>query len=190
MCGSPRASGACGALRGAGCPGLALRSHPLASLPHTRACPLAPRLAPVVFNFSTPAAQLQRAAGYELLGIPQARRDPATRAQRPQGPRTFRRTRTPPVAPLISPSCLPPHANTHMHMNPTKHTPPPVRPQDFLYSYRDGIEAVTPADAAAAAAARLHPARQAAVVVADAASARPALEAAGFTVRPLVLGDD
>jgi hypothetical protein len=41
-----------------------------------------------------------------------------------------------------------------------------------------------------AARAHLHPDAQAAVVVADAKSARPALEAAGFNVLPLQLPDD
>jgi hypothetical protein len=87
--------------------------------------------------------------------------------------------RTPP------PNPAPPAPRPHHPPPPT----PPHRPQDFIYSYRDGIAAVTARDVAAAAAAALHPARQAAVVVADAAQAGPALRGAGFEVRPLQLQD-
>lgn len=58
-------------------------------------------------------------------------------------------------------------------------------PPDLLFAYRRGIEAVTAADVQAAAARRLHPAdggRTATVVVGDAATVRPELEAAGFRV--------
>jgi hypothetical protein len=71
--------------------------------------------------------------------------------------------------------------------------PPPLPPhitQDFIYSYRDGIAAVSASDVTAAAGRHLHPAEQAAVVVADAAEAGPALRAAGFEVRPLQLVDE
>ncbi|KAG2498991.1 hypothetical protein HYH03_003177 [Edaphochlamys debaryana] len=63
-------------------------------------------------------------------------------------------------------------------------------PQDFLFRYFRGIEAVTRADVARAAAAHLHPRRQAVVVVGDRDSAVPSLEAAGFAVVELRLEDD
>ncbi|KAF8071282.1 zinc protease-like protein [Scenedesmus sp. PABB004] len=58
-------------------------------------------------------------------------------------------------------------------------------PQDFLFTYRDRVEAVTADDVAAAAARHLHPAQQVVVVVGDAGALRPQLEAAGFRVEAL-----
>jgi len=58
-------------------------------------------------------------------------------------------------------------------------------PKDFLYAYRRGIEGVSGGGVLRAARAHLHPRSQAAVVVGDAGSVRPALEAAGFEVRTL-----
>lgn len=56
-------------------------------------------------------------------------------------------------------------------------------PQDFLQRYERGLRGVTAEDVTAAAAAHLHPAAQAIVVVGDAQQLRPALEAFG---RPVV----
>lgn len=58
-------------------------------------------------------------------------------------------------------------------------------PADFLFAYRDGIAAVDARGVLEAAARRLHPEQQAVVVVGDAATVRPELEAAGFEVLPL-----
>ncbi|PNH03840.1 hypothetical protein TSOC_010067 [Tetrabaena socialis] len=62
-------------------------------------------------------------------------------------------------------------------------------PQDYLFRYFKGIEQVTRADVGRAAAAHLHPAFQAIVVVADREAAEPNLEAAGFRVLPMRLED-
>ncbi|GLC43089.1 hypothetical protein PLESTB_000864300 [Pleodorina starrii] len=62
-------------------------------------------------------------------------------------------------------------------------------PQNFLFQYIQGIEKVRQSDVAAAAAAHLHPERQAVVVVGDREVAQPSLEAAGFEVLPMRLED-
>jgi hypothetical protein len=106
--------------------------------------------------------------------------------------------------PVVSPSVLvvkPPSVAMSIHpsMHPPTHPPirqfihPPMHScarQDFLFAYRAGIEGVAASDVMRAAAAHLHPQRQAAVVVADAATAAPALRAAGFEVQRLALLQD
>ncbi|KXZ52708.1 hypothetical protein GPECTOR_8g103 [Gonium pectorale] len=62
-------------------------------------------------------------------------------------------------------------------------------PQDYLFRYFRGIEAVGRADVAAAAQRHLHAERQAVVVVGDREMAQPSLEAAGFEVLPMRLED-
>jgi predicted Zn-dependent peptidase len=57
--------------------------------------------------------------------------------------------------------------------------------QDFLFRYRDNVQAVTSESVMAAAAAHLHPAQQQVVVVGDASVIRPQLEQAGFRVEML-----
>lgn len=84
-----------------------------------------------VFNFASPASQLQRILAYDLLGLP----------------------------------------------------------QDYLFRYKRGVEAVDTDAVLRAAAAHLHPERQTVVVTGDGARARANLEAAGFEVLPLQLED-
>ncbi|GIL98502.1 hypothetical protein Vretimale_3837 [Volvox reticuliferus] len=62
-------------------------------------------------------------------------------------------------------------------------------PQNFLFQYVQGIERVEQQDVARAAAAHLHPDRQVVVVVGDREVTEPSLEAVGFEVYPLRLGD-
>ncbi len=59
--------------------------------------------------------------------------------------------------------------------------------QDFLFTFLAATQAVGPEDVLAAAQRHLHPERQAAVVVGDAAVVGPQLESAGWAVRPLQL---
>jgi zinc protease len=65
-----------------------------------------------------------------------------------------------------------------------------VLSQDYLLQYRAGVEAVTPADVLAAARRHLHPDGQTIVIIADAGTLLPELEAQGRTVLPLVVQDD
>ncbi len=71
--------------------------------------------------------------------------------------------------------------------------PPPLpalpSSQNYLFKYIQGIERVEQRDVARAAAARLHPERQAVVVVGDREVVQPSLEAAGFQVLPMRLED-
>ncbi|EFJ50946.1 hypothetical protein VOLCADRAFT_103741 [Volvox carteri f. nagariensis] len=62
-------------------------------------------------------------------------------------------------------------------------------PQNFLFKYKQGIEGVELESVARAAAAHLHPERQAVVVVGDREVAQLSLEVAGFEVLPLRLDD-
>lgn len=57
--------------------------------------------------------------------------------------------------------------------------------QDFLFQYRDRVEAVTSEQIKSAARRHLHPDQQLVVVVADAAVVGPQLKEAGFYVKPL-----
>jgi zinc protease len=57
--------------------------------------------------------------------------------------------------------------------------------QDFLFTYRDRVEAVTAQQVVAAAARHLHPQQQVVVVVGDAAEFGPQLTEAGFAVQAL-----
>lgn len=57
--------------------------------------------------------------------------------------------------------------------------------QDFLFRYRDRVEAVTADQVVAAAKRHLHPDQQLVVVVGDAAVVAPQLKEAGFEVQPL-----
>ncbi|WIA12269.1 hypothetical protein OEZ85_012331 [Tetradesmus obliquus] len=58
-------------------------------------------------------------------------------------------------------------------------------PQDFLFTYRDRVEAVTAQQVVDAAARHLHPQQQVVVVVGDAAVFGPQLTEAGFEVQAL-----
>jgi len=62
-------------------------------------------------------------------------------------------------------------------------------PPDYLFRYREGIEAVTPADVLAAAQRHLHPPDLTTVVIADAKVFKPELEALGRPVQMLTLDD-
>lgn len=57
--------------------------------------------------------------------------------------------------------------------------------QDFLFTYRDRVEAVTAQQVVEAAARHLHPQQQVVVVVGDAAVFGPQLIEAGFEVQAL-----
>ena len=59
--------------------------------------------------------------------------------------------------------------------------------QDYLFTYKKGIEGVTPDDVLAAAKRHLHPSQQAVVMAADAKYVKPQLEASGRAVVPLQL---
>ena len=59
--------------------------------------------------------------------------------------------------------------------------------QDYLFTYKKGIEGVTAEDVLAAAGRHLHPAQQTVVMAADASLVRPLLEMRGRTVVPLNL---
>ena len=59
--------------------------------------------------------------------------------------------------------------------------------QDYLFTYKKGIEGVTAEDVLAAAGRHLHPAQQTVVMAADANLVRPLLEMRGRTVVPLSL---
>ena len=59
--------------------------------------------------------------------------------------------------------------------------------QDYLFTYKKGIEGVTAQDVLAAAGRHLHPAQQTVVMAADADLVRPQLERRGKTVVPLSL---
>lgn len=59
--------------------------------------------------------------------------------------------------------------------------------QDYLFTYKKGIEGVTPDDVLAAARRHLHPSKQAVVMAADAKYAKPQLEASGRAVVPIRL---
>ena len=58
-------------------------------------------------------------------------------------------------------------------------------PQDFLFQYRAGIEAVTTEDVLAAAQRHLHPDQQIIVMAADKTIAEPALRQKGWQVQLL-----
>jgi len=59
--------------------------------------------------------------------------------------------------------------------------------QDYLFTYKKGIEGVTPQDVLAAASRHLHPSQHTVVMAADAGLVRPQLEAKGRKVIPLSL---
>ena len=61
--------------------------------------------------------------------------------------------------------------------------------QDYLFSYRDRIQAVTAQDVLEAAKAHLHPLEQVAVVVVDAEASAEQLGMQGRAVVPLVLDE-
>ena len=63
----------------------------------------------------------------------------------------------------------------------------PLALQEYLSTYKKGIEGVTPDDVLAAAKRHLHPFQQTVVMVADAKNVRPQLEASGRAVVPLSL---
>ncbi|CAK0782146.1 hypothetical protein CVIRNUC_005584 [Coccomyxa viridis] len=60
-------------------------------------------------------------------------------------------------------------------------------PEDYLFTYKKGIEGVTPDDVLAAAKRHLHPSKQAVVMAADAKYVKPQLEASGRAVVPIRL---
>lgn len=59
--------------------------------------------------------------------------------------------------------------------------------QDYLFTYKAGIEAVTAEDVLAAARRHLHPGQQAVVLAADAKAVESQLRAQGRQVLPLTL---
>ena len=59
--------------------------------------------------------------------------------------------------------------------------------QDYLFTYKKGIEGVTPQDVLAAASRHLHPSQHTVVMAADASLVGPQLEAKGRKVIPLSL---
>lgn len=62
--------------------------------------------------------------------------------------------------------------------------------QDFLFRYKAAVEGVSAEDVLGAAQRHLHLQQQTVVVVGDAAKVRPQLQAAGFSIQPLVLPKD
>ena len=64
---------------------------------------------------------------------------------------------------------------------------PRCLPQDYLFKYRDNVQAVTAQGVLDAARRHLHPEQMTAVVVGNAAVVQPQLVAAGFDVVPLQL---
>lgn len=60
-------------------------------------------------------------------------------------------------------------------------------PEDYLFQYQKGIEAVTPEQVLEAARRHLHPSLQTAVVAGDAAKIRPQLEKLGWPIQELTL---
>lgn len=59
--------------------------------------------------------------------------------------------------------------------------------QDYLFTYKKGIEGVTAEDVLGAAKRHLHPAQQTVVIAADASVVKPELERRGRRVIPLSL---
>jgi predicted Zn-dependent peptidase len=64
-----------------------------------------------------------------------------------------------------------------------------LRLQDYLFSYRDRVQAVTAEDVLNAARRHLHPLEQQVVVVADAEVAKEQLMKQGRRIVPLELSD-
>eukprot|EP00877_Chromochloris_zofingiensis_P000718 jgi/Chrzof1/10647/Cz05g06170.t1 len=62
-------------------------------------------------------------------------------------------------------------------------------PQDFLFTYKSGIQAVAPSDVLRAAANHLHVGQQTMVITADTRLVKQQLEDAGFRVQTLVVHD-
>lgn len=95
---------------------------------------------------------------------------------------------------LMSPG-LPP-SNTYYPAAATTITTPRLHlpckstfasPQDFIFQYRQGVEGVTAAQVLEAAQRHLHPRQHVVVVVGDAATIRPMLQAINAKVVPLYL---
>lgn len=61
--------------------------------------------------------------------------------------------------------------------------------QDFLFTYKSGIQAVAPSDVLRAAANHLHVGQQTMVITADTRLVKQQLEDAGFRVQTLVVHD-
>jgi zinc protease len=70
------------------------------------------------------------------------------------------------------------------------YSPFPSALQDFLFRYKAAVEGVTAEDVLGAAQRHLHPQQQTVVVVGDASAIKPQLQAAGFSVQPLLLPKD
>jgi hypothetical protein len=141
-----------------------------------------------VFNFASTNAQMQRVLIYALLGLPDVRTPAKTLKQTPK--RLF-----------SSASCLLVFAHLKEGQAAVLPVPPMTKlgdlggeagrcsppMQDYLFTYKAGIEAVTAGDILAAAQRHLHPGQQTVVMAADAEAFTRQLEEGGRRVLPMAV---